>query len=97
MLPLSGLGLSAYLAVHVGKGGQGGKKAAEWVMAARIIAVLLLAIFSMIFSWFDAENRNVFYIMLAFSFAIIGRGALNWAVHMFQSHEKSVHILAMEK
>jgi O-antigen/teichoic acid export membrane protein len=97
LLPLSGLGLSAYLAVHVGKGGKDGKEAAELVMAARIIAVLLLAIFSMVFSWFDAENRNVFYIMLAFSFAIIGRGALNWAMHMFQSHEKSEHILAMEK
>ncbi|MFT5709128.1 MAG: O-antigen/teichoic acid export membrane protein [Oceanospirillaceae bacterium] len=97
LLSLSGLGLGAYLAVHVGKGGQGGKEAAELVMAARIIAVLLLAIFSMVFSWFDAENRNVYYIMLAFSFALIGRGALNWAVHMFQSHEKSAHILAMEK
>jgi O-antigen/teichoic acid export membrane protein len=97
LLSLSGLGLGAYLAVHIGKEGQDGKEAAELVMAARIIAVLLLAIFSMIFSWFDANNRNVFYFMLAFSFALIGRGALNWAVHMFQSHEKSAHILAMEK
>jgi O-antigen/teichoic acid export membrane protein len=28
LLPLSGLGLGAYLAVHVGKEGQGGKEAA---------------------------------------------------------------------
>jgi O-antigen/teichoic acid export membrane protein len=97
LLSLSGLGLGAYLAVHIGKEGQGGKEAAELVMAARIIAVLLLAIFSMIFSWFDANNRNVFYFMLAFSFALIGRGALNWATNMFQAHEKSVHILTIEK
>jgi O-antigen/teichoic acid export membrane protein len=96
LLPFAGLGLGSILAVSQSKQDDNAKEVASLVLAARIGSMLLLFLISITMAIYLEADPTTIWLLVLFSFAILGKGASGWAVNMFNALERSKYEMRLE-
>jgi O-antigen/teichoic acid export membrane protein len=96
LLPFSGLGLGSILAVSQSKRDDNARELASLVLAARIVSVSLLFLISITMALYLEAESTTMWLLVLFSFAILGKGASSWAINMFNALEHSKYELRIE-
>lgn len=96
-LPLTGLGLGAMLSREIGRDNTNTSDIVSLVASIRVIAVLFVAMASFLVGWFLAETEQLKWLIVIFSFALIGKAMVLWAGQMFQAFEETKHVFKLER
>jgi O-antigen/teichoic acid export membrane protein len=96
LLPFAGLGLGSILAVSQSKRDDNAREIASLVLAARMVSVSLLFLISIAMALYLEADPTTMWLLVLFSFAILGKGASVWAVNMFNALEHSKFELRIE-